>query len=69
MSYEAYIASHRDDFESRFFDALRFPSVSVLDAHRSDVRRTADWFRNQFARLGLNAALSETEGHAIVFAE
>jgi len=69
MSYKEYIASHRDDFESRFFEVLRFPSVSAVPAHRPDVRRTAEWFRDQFAGLGLSAELIETAGPPIVFAE
>jgi succinyl-diaminopimelate desuccinylase len=69
MSYESYIASHRDDFESRLFEVLRFPSVSAMEAHRGDVRRTAVWFRNQFVQMGLYAELLESEGHPIVFAE
>ena len=69
MDYEEYIASHRNDFESRFFEVLRFPSVSADPAHGADVRRTAEWFRDQFAGMGLHAELLETEGHPIVFAE
>jgi len=69
MSYEEYIALHRGDFESRFFEVLRFPSVSAVESHRPDVRRTAEWFRNQFANMGLQAELLETEGHPLVFAE
>jgi len=69
MSYEEYIASHRDDFESRFFEVLRFPSVSAVEAHRSDVRRAAEWFCNQFSDMGLHTELIETAGHPIVFAE
>ena len=69
MNSEAYITSHRDDFESRFFDVVRFPSVSAVEAHRGDVRHTAEWFRNQFVQMGLHAELIETEGHPLVFAE
>jgi succinyl-diaminopimelate desuccinylase len=69
MTYESYIAAHRDDFESRFFEVLRFPSISAVESHRGDVRRTAEWFRDQFAQMGLHAELIETEGHPIVFAE
>ena len=69
MKYEEYIASHRDDFESRFFEVLRFPSVSAVESHRHDIKRTADWFRNQFTTIGLQAELIESDGHPIVFAE
>ena len=69
MTYENYIAAHRDDFESRFFEVLRFPSVSAVETHRPDVRRTAEWFRDQFASMGLHTELIETQGHPLVFAE
>jgi len=69
MSYEKYITLHRDDFESRLFEVLRFPSVSAVEAHRGDVKRTAEWFRDQFADMGLQTELIETKGHPLVFAE
>ena len=69
MTYEAYIHSHRDDFESRFFEVLRFPSVSAVEAHRPDVRRTAEWFCDQFDGMGLHTEIIETAGHPLVFAE
>ena len=69
MTYEEYITSHRDDFESRFFEVLRFPSVSAVESHRPDIKRTAEWFRNQFAAMELQAELIESDGHPIVFAE
>ena len=69
MKYEEYIVLHRSDFESRFFEVLRFPSVSAVEMHRPDVRRTAEWLRNQFYAVGLQAELLETTGHPLVFAE
>ena len=69
MNYEEYIASHRDSFESRLFEVLRFPSVSAVEAHRPDVRHTAEWFRDLFTGIGLHAELIESDGHPIVFAE
>jgi succinyl-diaminopimelate desuccinylase len=69
MSYETYITSHRDNFESRFFEVLRFPSVSAVESHRADVKQTAEWFHHQFANMGLHAEIIETKGHPLVFAE
>jgi len=73
MNYEEYITSHRDDFESRFFECLRLPSISAVESHRSDVRRAAEWFRDQFIGMGLQTTLLEAEGlaagHPLVFAE
>ena len=73
MKYEEYIASHRESFESRFFEVLRIPSVSAVETHRPGIRRTAEWFRGQFADMGLQTEILEsafgTEGHPIVYAE
>jgi len=69
MTYEGYITSQRDDFESRLFEVLRFPSVSAVEAHRHDVKRTAEWFRRLFTNMGLQSELIESDGHPIVFAE
>ena len=73
MSSEEYIALHRDDFESRLFEVLRFPSVSAVEAHRDDVRRTAEWFRDLFTGMGLQTELlgcnNSGGGHPLVFAE
>ena len=69
MTYEEYITASRDDFETRFFECLRFPSVSAVEAHRSDVRRAAEWFRDQFIGMELHTELIETAGHPLVFAE
>jgi len=73
MTYEKYITSHRDDFEARLFEVLRFPSVSAVEAHRGDVRRTAEWFRDQFIGMGLQTELIDCNNsgarHPLVFAE
>jgi len=69
MTYEEYITLHRDDFTARFFEVLRLPSVSAIEAHRPDIKRTAEWFRNQFTAMGLKAELIESAGHPLVFAE
>ena len=69
MNYEEYLSSHREDFEARLFEVLRFPSVSAVESHRSDVKHTAQWFCDLFAKIGLQTELIESEGHPIVLAE
>jgi succinyl-diaminopimelate desuccinylase len=68
-SFETYIVSHRNDFESRWFEVLRIPSVSAVGDHRPDMKRAADWFVYQFNAAGLKSELIETAGHPIVYAE
>ena len=68
-SAEQYIASNKQAFESAFFEVLRFPSVSAVEAHQPDMKRTADWFVNRFQEIGLRAELIEMTGHPLVYAE
>ncbi len=50
-------------------DLLRIPSVSAISAHKSDVRRAAEFVRDQLLSAGLTTELVETAGHPIVYAE
>ncbi len=54
---------------AELFELLRIPSVSTLPERREDVRRAAEWVRRSCERAGLRAALHETPGHPIVYAE
>ena len=69
MTYEEYIAAHREYFEARLFEVLRFPSISAVEEHRADVKHTAEWFRSQFMSMDLQTELIESDGHPIVLAE
>jgi len=49
---------------------LRIPSLSADPAHAGDVRRMAEWLADHFESLGLDkAAVMETAGHPVVYAE
>lgn len=49
---------------------LRIPSVSTDPAHKPDVRRAAEFVRDELAQAGMhNAGLIEGEGHPLVYAE
>jgi succinyl-diaminopimelate desuccinylase len=43
--------------------------VSADSRHRPDVRRAAEWMRDEFARMGLQPRLIETDGQPLVYAE
>ncbi|SNR24558.1 M20/M25/M40 family metallo-hydrolase [Paracoccus sediminis] len=47
---------------------LRIPSISTDPAHAGDVRRAAEWLRDELAGLGFQAAVRDTPGHPMVVA-
>ncbi|MHA7886677.1 M20/M25/M40 family metallo-hydrolase [Roseicyclus sp.] len=50
----------------RLFDLLRIPSISTDPAHSGDVRRAAEWLRDDLAGMGFAAELHDTPGHPMV---
>src|SRR5262245_65695747 len=65
-----FIHVHRDHYVDELKQYLAIPSISALPDHKADVRRCAEWTRDQMAAIGLqNARLEETPGHPIVYAE
>jgi acetylornithine deacetylase/succinyl-diaminopimelate desuccinylase-like protein len=66
---DAYLDSHRGDFEEQLKALLRIPSVSAQPAHDADTRRAAEFVRDDLSAIGLKAELIATKGHPIVYAE
>src|SRR5215207_900444 len=66
---DAYLEAHRHDFEEQLKALLRIPSVSAQPDHDADTRRAAEFVRDDLRRMGLDAALIETRGHPLVYAE
>lgn len=65
-----FIHVNRDRYVDELKQYLAIPSVSALPAHAADVRRCAEWTRDEMSRIGLqNARLEETPGHPVVYAE
>ena len=69
-----YMTTYLDENKQRFLDELldllRIPSVSADSKFNHDVRRAAEFVRDRLEAAGLdNAALHETPGHPIVYAE
>lgn len=52
----------------RLCDFLRIPSISTDPAHAGDVRRAAEWLRDELAGLGFDAQVHDTPGHPMVTA-
>ncbi|HOM16731.1 MAG TPA: dipeptidase [Thermoguttaceae bacterium] len=65
----AYVEAHAADFEQRWAQWLRIPSISADPAHRPDLERAADWLLEQFRGLGLTAEKIPTAGAPLVYAE
>jgi acetylornithine deacetylase/succinyl-diaminopimelate desuccinylase-like protein len=67
---EAYLDEHADERLESYKDLIRIPSISALHEHAPDVRRAAEWIRDDLARIGMeHAEVSETGGHPIVYAD
>lgn len=69
QSVTQFLQAHRDEALEALKDLLRIPSVSAVTAHQPDVRRAAEFVRDQLASAGLTTELVETAGHPIVYAE
>src|SRR5580698_2481327 len=48
---------------------LRIPSISTLSEHKPDIRRAAEFVRDELHGAGLAAELIEGEGNPLVYAE
>ena len=63
------LAERRERHLAELFDLLRIPSVSTDPEHAADVRRAAEFLRDDLADHGFDAELIETPRHPAVFAE
>ncbi|MFB9222590.1 M20/M25/M40 family metallo-hydrolase [Paracoccus cavernae] len=52
----------------RLLDLLRIPSISTDPAFAGDVRRAAEWLRDDLAAIGFDVSIRETPGHPMVVA-
>src|ERR1700736_189825 len=65
-----YYQEHRDEFLEGLQAFLRIPSISTLSEHKPDIRRAAEFVRQEFQAAGMqNAELIEGEGNPLVYAE
>lgn len=53
----------------RFFEYLRFPSISARPEHTADVRACAEWLRDLLTSWKLDTHLHETAGAPVVIAK
>jgi acetylornithine deacetylase/succinyl-diaminopimelate desuccinylase-like protein len=65
-----FINVNRDRYIDEMKKYLAIPSISALPEHKGDVRKCAEWTRDEMTRIGLqNCRLEETPGHPIVYGE
>jgi acetylornithine deacetylase/succinyl-diaminopimelate desuccinylase-like protein len=66
----SFASDHADSFVEQLKHLLRIPSISTDPQYAEDVRRAAEWLRDEFDRIGMQRAeLMETPGHPVVYAE
>ena len=66
-----YVQSRRSEFLEGLKTFLRIPSISTLSEHKADIRRAAEFAREELSRAGLAAELIEDQGdgNPLVYAE
>ena len=65
-----YFQEHQSDFLEGLKTFLRIPSISTLSEHKPDIRRAAEFARNELRAAGMTTAeLIEGEGNPLVYAE
>ncbi len=65
-----YFRQHQSDFLEGLKAFLRIPSISTLSEHKPDIRRAAEFVRNELLTAGMTSAeLIEGNGNPLVYAE
>ena len=65
-----YYQQHQADFLEGLKTFLRIPSISTLSEHKPDIRRAAEFARNELHAAGMTfAELIEGDGNPLVYAE
>lgn len=65
-----YYEQHHQDYLEGLKAFLRIPSISTLSEHKPDIRKAAEFVRNELEKAGLQQAqLIEGEGNPLVYGE
>ncbi len=64
-----YYEQNRTAFLEGLFNFLRIPSISTLSEHKPDIRRAAEFVRDDLRAAGLQSELIESEGNPLVYGE
>jgi acetylornithine deacetylase/succinyl-diaminopimelate desuccinylase-like protein len=64
-----YYEQNRAAFLEQLIAFLRIPSISTLSEHKPDIRRAAEFVRDDLRAMGLDSELIEDEGNPLVYGE
>lgn len=68
--FDAYLAQRRSEHLEQLKELLRFPSISTLPEHQSDVLRCAEFLADHARSIGFeNVELLPTAGHPVVYGD
>jgi acetylornithine deacetylase/succinyl-diaminopimelate desuccinylase-like protein len=66
----SFIDQNKNRYEEELKAFLRIPSISTSPEHKGEVRRCAEFVRDELGRIGLNnISIYETAGHPVVYGE
>src|SRR5450432_205318 len=66
----SFIDQNKSRYEEELKEFLRIPSISTSPEHKGEVRRCAEFVRDELSRIGLNnVKVYETAGHPVVYGE
>ena len=65
-----YITTNKDRFLNELIELLKIPSISADPAYKGDVKKAAEFLKNQFEGMGVDRVeVMPTAGHPVVYAE
>ncbi|NLA24255.1 MAG: M20 family dipeptidase, partial [Bacteroidales bacterium] len=65
-----YVETNKDRFLEELFDLIRIPSISSLSAHKDDMIKAAEYWKQAILDAGADMAeLCETSGPPVVYGE
>lgn len=66
----AYIESNKDRFLEELFELIRIPSISSEKAHKDDMWKAAEFWKEAMLKAGADkAGVYETDGNPVVYGE
>lgn len=69
-SIDSYLRENRERFLSELIELLKFPSISSLSEHQTDIAQCAAWLKNHLSNIGMeNCEVYTTKKHPIVYAD
>ncbi|MBZ0243360.1 MAG: dipeptidase [Bacteroidales bacterium] len=67
---KTYIESNKDRFLEELFGLIRIPSISSLSAHKPDMQKAAEYWRDHILKAGADKAeVLPSDGNPVVYGE